>query len=175
MSSSPPAEPSPVRSIAASASPTHHTDPTVDAPAQGGCFARTLLPAGARSAAICSRTADFARTAFTHRQRLAVSVGRDRQVLHFCRDADRAKAVDRQWIAHARLADDMHGNNAVIEVQRKQTMATSIADGRQTAELRVRVLRDVLVGEELQLWFSEELLAMLSIPFLTPAQISIGE
>lgn len=66
--------------------------------------------------------------------------------------------ADHQWIKSLKLSDDTHSNNALLEtVNQKQ--------------LHVRIVKDLQPGEEILLWFSEELLALMYIPFLTPANI----
>lgn len=62
------------------------------------------------------------------------------------------------WIKHLRLAANVHFQNVSLEV----------AKGRK---LRVRVIAGVQVGEEVQMWFSPEILIAMQIPFLTPANI----
>lgn len=72
------------------------------------------------------------------------------------------KTPEHIWIRKLRLAMDVHSNNTILEV------STGDKDGK---ELRLRVLRNIEAGEELLLWFSEEILALMYIPFLTPANI----
>lgn len=62
------------------------------------------------------------------------------------------------WIKHLKLAANVHYQNVSIEV----------AKGRK---LRVRVVADVKVSDEIQLWFSPEVLIAMQIPFLTPENI----
>lgn len=63
------------------------------------------------------------------------------------------------WIKHLRLAANVHFQNVAVEVAK---------GGRR---IRVRVVADVKVGEEIQLWFSPEVLMAMQIPFLSPANI----
>lgn len=65
---------------------------------------------------------------------------------------------DHEWIRSIKLSNDTHSNNAILET----------TDHKQ---LRVRIIRNVQPGEEILLWFSEEILALMYIPFLTPANI----
>lgn len=67
------------------------------------------------------------------------------------------------WIIHLQLADDVHSNNLLAEIYRRDD------DGRK--ELRVRCVRCIDAGESLRLWFSEEVAALMGVPFLTPASI----
>lgn len=71
----------------------------------------------------------------------------------------RAVGCDRPWIQHARFADDCHSCNAMLQ--------TSGASNTVT----VHVVRSITSGDELQLWFSEQMLAALAVPFLTPLNI----
>ncbi|XP_065340543.1 PR domain zinc finger protein 13 [Cloeon dipterum] len=63
------------------------------------------------------------------------------------------------WIRAARLAPDCHMGN--VRIQR----------GRRKGCVALRAVRPISAGDELQLWFSEELLAALRIPYLNPANI----
>ncbi|KAF4532419.1 hypothetical protein B566_EDAN003872 [Ephemera danica] len=64
------------------------------------------------------------------------------------------------WIRAARLAGDCHTVNARLQ------------RGRRRGCVLVRTLRHVTAGDELRLWFSEEMLAALRIPsFLAPSNI----
>jgi hypothetical protein len=71
----------------------------------------------------------------------------------------RAVGCDRRWILHARLADDCHSYNVILQ--------TSGASNTVT----LHVVRSIRRGEELQLWFSEQMLVALAVPFLTPLNI----
>lgn len=69
------------------------------------------------------------------------------------------KIKENVWIKHIRLSNDVHSNNCIVELS---------AD---TKELRLRTLRNIECGEELTMWFSEDVVALMFIPFLTPANI----
>ncbi|XP_035917270.1 sal-like protein 1 [Anopheles stephensi] len=62
------------------------------------------------------------------------------------------------WIRSIRLASDVRSFNALLELTTTQL-------------LRVRLTGDVSNGEELKLWFSEDVIAHMQIPFLTPINI----
>ncbi|XP_049299970.1 zinc finger protein 48 [Anopheles funestus] len=62
------------------------------------------------------------------------------------------------WIRSIRLASDVRSFNALLELT-------------TTHLLRVRLTGDVNNGEELKLWFSEDVIAHMQIPFLTPINI----
>lgn len=63
------------------------------------------------------------------------------------------------WIKHLKLATNVHYQNASLEVAAK---------GRK---IRIRIISDIKVGDEIQMWFSQEVLLAMQIPFLTPANI----
>lgn len=65
---------------------------------------------------------------------------------------------DCEWIKAVRLSDDTQSNNAILETTNDR-------------QLRVRIIQTVQAGEEIRMWFSEEILALMYIPFLTPANI----
>ncbi|XP_049542839.1 PR domain zinc finger protein 13 [Anopheles darlingi] len=62
------------------------------------------------------------------------------------------------WIRSIRLASDVRSFNALLELTASQL-------------LRIRLTTDVANGEELKLWFSEDVIAHMQIPFLTPVNI----
>uniref|UniRef100_A0A182K9F4 C2H2-type domain-containing protein n=1 Tax=Anopheles christyi TaxID=43041 RepID=A0A182K9F4_9DIPT len=62
------------------------------------------------------------------------------------------------WIRSTKLASDVRSFNALLELTGTQL-------------LRVRLTGDVANGEELKLWFSEDVIAHMQIPFLTPVNI----
>ncbi|XP_031622601.1 MDS1 and EVI1 complex locus protein EVI1-B [Contarinia nasturtii] len=63
------------------------------------------------------------------------------------------------WLRSLSLADDTYSHNAQLEIT---------SDHR----LRVRIVKNLVIDEEVQLWFSDEILGILAVPFfLTPANI----
>ncbi|KFB43821.1 AGAP006014-PA-like protein [Anopheles sinensis] len=62
------------------------------------------------------------------------------------------------WIRSIRLANDVRSFNALLELTSTQL-------------LRIRLTGDVNSGEELKLWFAEDVIAHMQIPFLTPVNI----
>lgn len=66
------------------------------------------------------------------------------------------------WIAQIILAEDVHSNNLLAEIHRRE-------DGRK--ELRVRTVCCINAGVSLRLWFDEEVAALIGVPFLAPANI----
>lgn len=68
------------------------------------------------------------------------------------------KFSESVWLRSLTLAHDTYSHNAQLEIT---------SDHR----LRVKVVKNLVIDEEIQLWFSDEILAILTIPFLTPANI----
>ncbi|XP_055317738.1 zinc finger protein Xfin [Sitodiplosis mosellana] len=62
------------------------------------------------------------------------------------------------WLRSLTLAHDTYSHNAQLEIT---------SDHR----LRVKIVKHLVIDEEIQLWFSDEILAILTVPFLTPANI----
>jgi len=71
----------------------------------------------------------------------------------------RAVGCDSRWLLEARLADDCHSYNVLL--QRSGAGNTLI----------LYAVKTIRSGEELQLWFSEQMLVLLAVPFLTPLNI----
>lgn len=65
---------------------------------------------------------------------------------------------DHKWIKLIKLSNDTQSNNAILEMTSHK-------------QLNVRIAKTVQPNEEILLWFSEEILALMYIPFLTPANI----
>lgn len=68
------------------------------------------------------------------------------------------RVSDSIWLRSLSLAYDTYSHNVQLEIT---------SDHR----LRLRVVKNLVIDEEIQLWFSDEILAILSIPFLTPVNI----
>lgn len=77
------------------------------------------------------------------------------------------------WVRAVRLSDDCHSFNLQLRLQSpssyKETSATS--NTSQAPELLLQTTKPVESGQELLLWFSEDIQAMLQIAFLIPANI----
>jgi len=71
----------------------------------------------------------------------------------------RAVGCDSRWLLEARLADDCHSYNVLLQ------------RGGDGNTLVLYVVKSIRNGEELQLWFSEQMLVLLAVPFLTPLNI----
>lgn len=67
------------------------------------------------------------------------------------------KTPEPTWIKNIKHSMDTHSNNVILELSNN--------------ELCVRTIRNINMNEEVTLWFSEEILAAMYIPFLTPANI----
>lgn len=61
------------------------------------------------------------------------------------------------WIRSIRIADDIPGANVLLDVR--------------DDKVELKAIKQISIGEELLLWFSEEILGFMAIPFLTPANI----
>lgn len=61
------------------------------------------------------------------------------------------------WIRKIKFSEDVHSYNCVIE--------------RSCDSVSIRAIKEITRGEELVAWFSEEVLILMAIPFLTPANI----
>jgi hypothetical protein len=70
-----------------------------------------------------------------------------------------------------RLSDDCHSYNIQLRFQPTQRPGTSFTKNVPTPKLILQAVRPIEMGQELLLWFSEDILAMLQIAFLTPANI----
>lgn len=61
------------------------------------------------------------------------------------------------WLRHIRIADDIPGANVLLDM---------IDD-----KIELKAMKLISSGDELLLWFSEEILSFMGIPFLTPSNI----
>ncbi|CAG9853690.1 unnamed protein product [Phyllotreta striolata] len=66
------------------------------------------------------------------------------------------------WIRALRLSDDCHSYNVQLKLQ---------TNSSQPPKLVLQAVKSIEIGQELQLWFSEDVLVMLQMVFLTPANI----
>lgn len=62
------------------------------------------------------------------------------------------------WVKSINIAHDTYSNNALLEIN----------DDRK---LRLKIVKNIAADNEVLLWFSEEILAVMGVPFLTPANI----
>ncbi|GJQ67583.1 hypothetical protein Trydic_g8389 [Trypoxylus dichotomus] len=77
---------------------------------------------------------------------------------------------DIHWIRALRLADDCHSYNVQLRLLSSPKQSTSSSSISEPT-LLLQSVRPISPGQELLLWFSEEILAMLQVVFLTPANI----
>ncbi|KAI4464953.1 hypothetical protein MML48_3g00007039 [Holotrichia oblita] len=77
---------------------------------------------------------------------------------------------DIHWIRALRLSDDCHSYNVQLRLLSSPKQSTSSSSISEPS-LLLQCVRPISPGQELLLWFSEEILAMLQIVFLTPANI----
>lgn len=68
-----------------------------------------------------------------------------------------AGAKHKFWIKNIRIADDIPGANVLLH----------LTDDK----IEVKTIKTIGTGDDLLLWFSEEILSVIGIPFLTPANI----
>ena len=61
------------------------------------------------------------------------------------------------WIKNVRVADDIPGANVLLEMYEDR--------------VELKTVKTVNASDELLMWFSEEILSFMGIPFLTPANI----
>ncbi|KAJ9584407.1 hypothetical protein L9F63_021245, partial [Diploptera punctata] len=64
-----------------------------------------------------------------------------------------------RWILEARISNDCHSYNVIVK------------KGRGINKVKCQTVKTIRNGEELRIWFSEELLVSLTIPFLSPINI----
>lgn len=61
------------------------------------------------------------------------------------------------WIRHVKLAEDIHSANLILKLKEDKVEA--------------QVIQNIRMNDELLMWFSEEIVSFMNIPFLTPANI----
>lgn len=61
------------------------------------------------------------------------------------------------WIRNIRIADDIPGANAILH----------FVDDK----VELKVIKSINCGDELLMWFSEEVISFMNIPFLVPGNI----
>lgn len=115
-----------------------------------GCFASCLLPKDTKSRRFdevknCDRAANG---------KVMVAIDSD----GFLKANSEATRRHHFWLKSMNIAHDTYSNNALLEVSGDR-------------KLRLKIVKNVAAGEELLLWYSEEILAVMAVPFLTPANI----
>lgn len=68
-----------------------------------------------------------------------------------------AQLKHKFWFKRVRVADDIPGANVLLDM---------IED-----KIELKTIKQINVNDELLLWYSEEILSFMGIPFLTPANI----
>lgn len=76
----------------------------------------------------------------------------------------------RVWRNFPSLAPDIHSSNIHLEVNPPR-LAGGELDKRLDSFV-LKVTKNIPLGGELLLWFSEEILAIIDMPFLTPKNIT---
>lgn len=77
----------------------------------------------------------------------------------------KAKSSNYHWIQAIRLANDCHSYNTRVCLDKPEGGESPMP------RLILEVTRPIKAGHELLLWFSEDILAILQMAFLTPANI----
>ncbi|KAK3914928.1 PR domain zinc finger protein 13 [Frankliniella fusca] len=75
------------------------------------------------------------------------------------------------WVRRVRLADDCHSVNVQLQVERHSRAARAGAAGPAGVRCMVRAVRPLSRGQDLLMWFADDLLACLRLPFLAPHNI----
>ncbi|XP_031343105.1 zinc finger protein 761 [Photinus pyralis] len=70
---------------------------------------------------------------------------------------------DVHWVRAIRISEDCHSYNVQLRLKRSTK--------GENPSLTLQAVRSIAIGEELLLWFSEEILTLLQMVFLTPANI----
>lgn len=126
-----------------------------------GIFATTFIPKGVTSMSINKINYTEIQQIYEKNRQINLSVNNKGTLVATTNnnyDGNSVIITDSLWIPMIRLSNDVHSNNAIIE----------ITAGK---EIRVRIVNDIEQRQEILLWFSEETLAFMCIPFLTPANI----
>lgn len=75
------------------------------------------------------------------------------------------------WIRSIRLSDDCHNYNTQLRLLPSQRLSNILNKSVSMPKLILQTVRPIEAGQELLLWFSEDILAMLQMAFLTPSNI----
>lgn len=115
-----------------------------------GCFASCPLPKDTKS----RRFDDAKNCDRAENGKVMVAIDCD----GFLKANSEATKCSNLWVKLINIAHDTYSNNALLEVSGDR-------------KLRLKIVKNVAAGDELLLWFSEEILAIMGVPFLTPANI----
>ncbi|XP_050301417.1 histone-lysine N-methyltransferase PRDM16 [Anthonomus grandis grandis] len=74
------------------------------------------------------------------------------------------------WVRAIRLANDCHSYNVQLKFQPSYRVYSAVKGGLQS-KLILQAVRPIEAGQELLLWFSEDILALLQVVFLKPSNI----
>lgn len=75
------------------------------------------------------------------------------------------------WIRAVRLSDDCHSYNLQLRLQPSSLYDAVDSNRQQESKLVLQTVKPIEAGGELLMWFSEEILAMIQVAFLAPANI----
>jgi len=121
-----------------------------------GTFAATFLPKNSLTDTIpCKEMNNFnQKSPVDSRGRCYLKLTQKRVVVA----TSKSLLVNNQWLKMIRLSSDIYSYNALLETT-------------DSNELQLRIVRNVAPDEEILLWFSERIVALMQIPFLTPINI----
>lgn len=68
------------------------------------------------------------------------------------------KNFELNWIKNIRIANDIYSHNAIL-------------NKRNDGKLDIRVIKDIKVGDEIILWFSDDIGVLMNISHLSPINI----
>lgn len=122
----------------------------------GSVYASTFIPKGTVSIPINRIHFITIQQAYEKCQQINLTVNNKGTLL--ANNNDGKIISENVWLPMISLSYDVHSNNVIIEITAAK-------------EIRLRITHDIEQRQELLLWFSEETLAFMSIPFLTPTNI----
>lgn len=125
------------------------TEQTSDVPVRAGCFASCVLPKDTKS----RRFDDVKNCDRNVNGKVMLAIDSDGYL-----KANSEASKRSFWVKSMNIAHDTYSNNALLEIGGDR-------------KLRLKVVKNIAAGDEMLLWLSEEILAVMGVPFLTPANI----
>lgn len=83
------------------------------------------------------------------------------------RNSESVLCENMHWIRAIRISDDCHSYNVQLKLLHPEKHSDLIREPK----LVLQSVKPIESGEELLMWFSEDVLAMLQVAFLTPHNI----
>lgn len=103
---------------------------------------------------------------------LKISVGTNsRGILDLDGKSKEIWSSNVHWARAVRLSEDCHSYNLLVRLQPSRFCGEAASSIPKKPKLVLQTVKPVEVGQELLLWFSEDILAVLQVAFLTPANI----